>query len=52
MLKTTIVGIIDFCTKHAYGTITVAVLIAVAAGYYAEEHFAINTDTDNERTLS
>ncbi len=46
MLKTTIVAIIDFCTKYAYGTIAIAVLIAAASGYYAEEHFAINTDVN------
>jgi uncharacterized protein len=44
MLKAAIVSTIDFCTRHAYGTIAIAVLMALASGYYAEEHFAINTD--------
>ena len=35
MVKTTIVSIIDFCTKYAYATIAVAVLIGRIAGYYA-----------------
>jgi hopanoid biosynthesis associated RND transporter like protein HpnN len=44
MVRTAIVAIIDFCTKYAHATITAAILIAVAAGYYSAEHFAINTD--------
>src|ERR1700688_5262670 len=44
MLKAAIVSTIDFCTRHAYGTIAIAILMALASGYYAEEHFAINTD--------
>ena len=46
MLKASIVTIIDFCTRYAYGTITIAILIASMAAYYAEEHFAINTDVN------
>jgi uncharacterized protein len=44
MVKRTIVGIIDFCTRYAYATIAVGLLAASAAAYYAEEHFIINTD--------
>jgi uncharacterized protein len=46
MLKSTIVATIDFCTRHAHGTIAFALLLAVCAGYYSEEHFAINTDVN------
>src|SRR6266853_6266967 len=46
MVKTAIVAIIDFCTRYAYATIAIAILVAVAAGYYAGEHFAINTDVN------
>jgi uncharacterized protein len=46
MLKKTIVATIDFCTTYAYGTIAVALVIASLAGYYTEEHFAINTDVN------
>jgi uncharacterized protein len=46
MLKSAIVAIIDFCTRHAHGTIAVAILIAIGAGYYSREHFAINTDVN------
>ncbi|HMA74144.1 MAG TPA: MMPL family transporter [Xanthobacteraceae bacterium] len=44
MVQRAIVAIISFCTRHAYGTITVAMLIAAAAAYYSEQHFSINTD--------
>ena len=44
MVQTAIVALIDFCTKYAYKTIAVAMLIAAAACYYSVEHFAINTD--------
>src|SRR5215470_19822526 len=46
MVRRTIIAIIDFSTKYAYGTITVALLIAMVAGYYSAEHFAINTDVN------
>src|SRR5215470_19277452 len=44
MVQTAVVALIDFCTRYAYKTITVAMLIAAAAGWYSVEHFAINTD--------
>jgi len=46
MVRTTIIAIIGFCTKYAYGTIAVALLLATVAGYYSVEHFAINTDVN------
>ncbi len=46
MVKTAIVGIINFCTKYAYATIAVSVLIAATSAYYAARHFAINTDVN------
>jgi len=46
MLKNAIVGIIDICTRYAYVTIGVAIIIASAAGYYTAQHFAINTDVN------
>jgi len=46
MLKTAIVSIIDFCTKYAYATIAVSILISMLAGYYSAQHFAINTDVN------
>ncbi|HSV25595.1 MAG TPA: MMPL family transporter [Xanthobacteraceae bacterium] len=46
MVRAAIIAIIGFCTKYAYGTIAVALLIATVAGYYSAEHFAINTDVN------
>ena len=44
MLKAAIVSVVDFCTRYAYATIAVSVLIAGISVYYTVEHFAINTD--------
>ncbi len=47
MVKAALVSIICFCTRYAYATIAVSVLISAAAIYYAGDHFAINTDVSN-----
>ena len=44
MLKATIVSIVDFCTRFAYGTIAFGLIIAGLSVYYTGEKFAINTD--------
>src|SRR5262249_44735171 len=44
MVKTAIVTIIGLCTKYAYLTIAVFVVLAAASCYYAAKNFAINTD--------
>jgi uncharacterized protein len=44
MLKAAIVSTVDFCTRFAYGTIALALLIGGLAAYYTVSHFAINTD--------
>jgi uncharacterized protein len=44
MLKAAIVSTVDFCTKFAYVTIALALLVAGFAMYYTGKHFAINTD--------
>ena len=44
MLKATIVSIVDFCTRFAYGTIAFCLIIAGLSVYYTGENFAINTD--------
>src|SRR5215467_11221661 len=46
MVKAAIVTIIGFCTKYAYATIAVSVLLAAASGYYSVKNFAINTDVN------
>jgi uncharacterized protein len=44
MVKAALVTIIGFCTRYAYATIAVSVLISAVATYYSVNHFAINTD--------
>ena len=44
MLKAAIVSTVDFCTRFAYLTIALALLIGGFAVYYTGDHFAINTD--------
>jgi uncharacterized protein len=44
MLKAAIVSTVDFCTRFAYLTIALALLIGGFAAYYSSDHFAINTD--------
>jgi uncharacterized protein len=46
MMKTAIVTVIGFCTKYAYATIAVAVLVASVSGFYSARNFAINTDVN------
>jgi hopanoid biosynthesis associated RND transporter like protein HpnN len=47
MVKAAIVSIVGFCTRFAWATIAVAVLISVAASCYTAANFAINTDINN-----
>jgi uncharacterized protein len=44
MLKAAIVSVVDYCTRYAYATIAVSLLVAGISTYYTVEHFAINTD--------
>src|ERR1043165_953992 len=44
MLKSIIVAIVTRCTRHAWGVIVAASLLALASGIYAAQHFGINTD--------
>jgi hypothetical protein len=44
MLKAAIVSVVDYCTRYAYATIAISLLIAGISTYYTVEHFAINTD--------
>jgi len=44
MLKAA-VSIIDFCTRFAYFTVALALLISGFAVHYTVHHFAISTDT-------
>jgi hopanoid biosynthesis associated RND transporter like protein HpnN len=44
MLRTAIVTVVTRCTRHAWLTIAISVLLGVVSGIYAAQHFAINTD--------
>jgi uncharacterized protein len=44
MLTNVIVRVIDFCIRHAWGVVVGGSLLALASGFYAVHHFAINSD--------
>ena len=44
MLTSLVVSVVRTCTRFAFFTVVVAVLLAVASGFYAAKNFAINTD--------
>jgi len=44
VLTSIVVSIVRACTRFATLTLLVGVVLAVASGYYASQHFVINTD--------
>jgi hopanoid biosynthesis associated RND transporter like protein HpnN len=44
VLTSIVVSIVKFCTRLAFLSVLVALILAVAAGFYTARHFAINTD--------
>ena len=44
MLTSTVVSIVKGCTRFATLTLLIALVLAVAAGFYTAKHFSINTD--------
>ena len=44
MLTSIVVSIVKACTRFASLTVLVALILAIAAGYYTARHFVINTD--------
>jgi hopanoid biosynthesis associated RND transporter like protein HpnN len=44
VLTSIVVSIVKACTRFASLTVLVALILAVAAGYYTARHFSINTD--------
>ena len=44
MLTSTVVSIVRGCTRFATLTLLIALVLAVAAGFYTAKHFSINTD--------
>ena len=44
MLTRIVVSVVKTCTRFAYLTVLVALVLAIAAGFYTARHFSINTD--------
>ena len=44
MLTSTVVSIVKACTRFASLTVLLALILAIAAGFYTVRHFSINTD--------
>jgi uncharacterized protein len=44
VLTSIVVSIVKFCTRLAFLTVPVALILAIAAGFYTARHFSINTD--------
>jgi hopanoid biosynthesis associated RND transporter like protein HpnN len=44
VLTRIVVAIVNACTRFATFTVLIALILAVAAGYYTSRHFSINTD--------
>ena len=44
MLTRIVVSIVNACTRFAAFTVLIALVLAVAAGFYTARHFSINTD--------
>ncbi|MCK1738118.1 MMPL family transporter [Bradyrhizobium sp. 138] len=47
MLQSVVVAIVRACTRFAPLVVVLGLLLAVAAGHYASQHFAINTDINS-----
>ncbi|MCC6780783.1 MAG: MMPL family transporter [Hyphomicrobiales bacterium] len=46
MLQATIVKTIDYCTRHAWQVIGIAILLSILSGVYAARHFALDADVN------
>jgi uncharacterized protein len=44
VLTRIVVSVVKLCTRFAYLSVVVALILAVAAGFYTARHFSINTD--------
>jgi hopanoid biosynthesis associated RND transporter like protein HpnN len=47
MWNSSIIRTADFCTRHAWAVVIVAVAFAAGSGAYAMRHFSINTNVSN-----
>ena len=44
MLTSIVVSVVKACTRFAFATVLVALILAIAAGFYTARNFSINTD--------
>jgi hypothetical protein len=44
VLTSIVVSVVKACTRFASLTVLIAILLAIAAGFYTTQHFSINTD--------
>jgi uncharacterized protein len=47
MLNSAIVRTVEFCARHIWGVIIVALILAAASAAYTVRHFAIDTNVNN-----
>ncbi len=47
MLTSIVVSIVKACTRFAVPTVLIALILAIASGFYTARNFAINTDISN-----
>lgn len=47
MSKSPVVRAVDFCIRHAWAVVLVAVVLAAGSGVYVIRHFSVNTDIGN-----
>src|SRR5689334_14031431 len=47
MLTRSIVRVVEFCTRHAWAVIALAVVLAIGSGVYTARYFAIDANIDN-----
>jgi hopanoid biosynthesis associated RND transporter like protein HpnN len=47
LLKSSIVRVVDACSRYPWRVIVIALILAAAAGAYAARHFAIKTDIND-----
>jgi hypothetical protein len=44
MLRSSIVRLVELCTRHAWPVIVLAVVLAAFCSFYTARHFAVATD--------
>jgi predicted RND superfamily exporter protein len=47
MLNSAIVRTVEFCTRHVWGVVILALILAAVSGTYTVRHFSIDTNVNN-----